>query len=88
MCVNQKCIAVDDLRAQIKACPFDCNGNGVCNNKGNCHCKTGYAPPYCDHPGPGGSDDSGPASSPNSKLPLTINQLRFYKSSVPILCVF
>lgn len=68
MCVNQKCMAVGDLRAKRKACPYDCNGNGMCNNKGNCHCKTGYSPPYCDHPGPGGSDDSGPASSPNSKL--------------------
>jgi len=68
MCVNQKCMAVGDLRAKKKACPYDCNGNGVCNNKGNCHCKTGYSPPYCDHPGPGGSDDSGPASSPNSKF--------------------
>lgn len=68
MCVNQKCMAVGDLKAKNKDCLYDCNGNGVCNNKGNCHCKTGYAPPYCDHPGPGGSDDSGPASSPNSKI--------------------
>lgn len=67
MCVNQKCMAISDLRAINKACPFDCNGNGECNNKGNCHCKIGYAPPYCDSPGPGGSDDSGPASSPIGK---------------------
>lgn len=70
MCVNQTCITVDDLRAKNKACPYNCNGNGVCNNKGNCHCKIGYAPPNCDSPGPGGSEDSGPASSPNSKLAL------------------
>lgn len=68
MCVNQKCIEVSALRAKKKSCPNDCNGNGVCNSKGNCHCKIGYAPPNCDEPGPGGSDDSGPASSPNSKL--------------------
>ncbi|XP_060854596.1 disintegrin and metalloproteinase domain-containing protein 9 isoform X2 [Rhopalosiphum padi] len=66
MCVNQKCVAVKDFRAQSKNCKDNCNGNGVCNNQGHCHCKTGYAPPYCDHPGPGGSDDSGPASSPNT----------------------
>lgn len=70
MCVNQQCMKVSDYRAQNKACPFECNGNGICNNKGNCHCKIGYAPPYCDHPGPGGSDDSGPSSSPNCKLIL------------------
>lgn len=66
MCVNQKCMEVSDVRAQNKYCKNDCNGNGVCNSKGNCHCKTGYAPPYCEHPGPGGSEDSGPASSPIS----------------------
>ncbi|XP_060864601.1 disintegrin and metalloproteinase domain-containing protein 9 [Metopolophium dirhodum] len=66
MCVKQKCVAVKDFRAQNNFCENDCNGNGVCNSKGNCHCKTGYASPYCDHPGPGGSEDSGPASSPNT----------------------
>jgi len=66
MCVKQKCMAVKDFRAKNNNCGNDCNGNGVCNSKGNCHCKTGYAPPYCDYPGPGGSVDSGPASSPNS----------------------
>lgn len=86
MCVNQKCIAVDDLRAQNKACPFNCNGNGVCNNKGNCHCNIGYSPPYCDHPGPGGSDDSGPASSPNSKLTFLTIQIIFL--NIPILWVY
>lgn len=31
----------------------------VCNNNGNCHCKQGYACPYCELAGPGGSFDSG-----------------------------
>ena len=31
----------------------------VCNNNGNCHCKPGYACPYCEMAGPGGSFDSG-----------------------------
>ena len=32
----------------------------MCNNKGNCHCDVGYAPPHCSEPGHGGSVDSGP----------------------------
>lgn len=68
MCVNQKCLSIDKLRSEgkILGCP-DCNGNGVCNSKGHCHCNDGYAPPFCDGPGVGGSIDSGPASDPDSK---------------------
>ncbi|XP_077287628.1 uncharacterized protein LOC143912233 isoform X2 [Arctopsyche grandis] len=69
MCVNQRCLAVDSLRLEVKSksdqsliCPFDCNGRGVCNSLGHCHCDKGYAPPLCEYPGPGGSLDSGPAS--------------------------
>jgi hypothetical protein len=66
MCINQKCISISDLRAQNKTCPYDCHGHGICNSMGNCHCNIGYSPPNCDNPGPGGSIDSGPASSPYS----------------------
>lgn len=65
MCVNQKCMAVASLRKEVKSCPNDCNGNGICNSMGHCHCNVGFAPPDCTYPGPGGSDDSGPASDPN-----------------------
>lgn len=67
MCVNQKCMPVDSLRRDVNKCPEDCNGNGVCNSMGHCHCKDGFAPPFCQYPGPGGSEDSGPASDPNGK---------------------
>jgi len=68
MCVNQKCMSVADLRASVsggKACPNNCNGNGVCNSLGHCHCSRGFRPPDCLQPGFGGSEDSGPAADPN-----------------------
>lgn len=72
MCLNQTCVAVEALRKDSKfpACKDDCNGNGVCNSLGNCHCDVGFAPPFCDKPGPGGSMDSGPASDPDGKFSL------------------
>ncbi|XP_073969535.1 uncharacterized protein isoform X3 [Rhodnius prolixus] len=66
MCVGQKCLSVDALTAGT-ACKDNCNGNGVCNSLGHCHCNTGFAPPTCHHPGTGGSEDSGPASQPNAR---------------------
>lgn len=61
---------IDSLRAISTpgACPHNCNGNGVCNSKGHCHCKDGFAPPSCEYPGVGGSDDSGPAANPYSEF--------------------
>lgn len=67
MCVNQKCMSVASLQLQSRTCPQDCNNNGWCNSLGHCHCKEGFAPPFCTDPGPGGSEDSGPASDPNCK---------------------
>nr|XP_023017141.1 zinc metalloproteinase-disintegrin-like batroxstatin-2 isoform X1 [Leptinotarsa decemlineata] len=66
MCVNQKCVSVSEFRNQGQACLRDCGENGWCNNMGNCHCKDGFAPPYCTSPGPGGSTDSGPATDPGA----------------------
>jgi hypothetical protein len=63
MCVNQKCMAVDSLR--MASCDNNCNGHGVCNSIGECHCEVGYAPPDCTSAGFGGSILSGPASDPN-----------------------
>ncbi|KAM5322887.1 disintegrin and metalloproteinase domain-containing protein 8 isoform 2-T2 [Glossophaga mutica] len=28
-------------------CSAQCSGRGVCNHKGRCHCKPGWAPPHC-----------------------------------------
>lgn len=64
MCVGQKCLPVGSL-VKSSACHNNCNGNGVCNSLGHCHCNSGFAPPVCRDPGHGGSVDSGPASHPN-----------------------
>lgn len=72
MCVNRKCMSVESLRAaEPHFC--DCNGHGVCNTKGNCHCDPGYAPPFCNSPGVGGSSDSGPAANPNGTYLMLIH---------------
>lgn len=48
MCVDQKCISVDKFQTAEKTCINNCNGNGWCNNFGNCYCKDGFEPPFCE----------------------------------------
>lgn len=87
MCVNQKCMSVDSLRAGISKCPQDCNGNGVCNSLGHCHCKDGFSPPYCDYPGPGGSEDSGPASDPNARKDFVKAMYIIFLGVIPTIAI-
>lgn len=69
MCFDQKCVDIEKLKldGKVISCP-DCNGNGVCNSEGHCHCDEGWAPPHCNEPGFGGSSDSGPASDPDGEF--------------------
>uniref|UniRef100_A0A7N8X3M7 ADAM metallopeptidase domain 19b n=1 Tax=Mastacembelus armatus TaxID=205130 RepID=A0A7N8X3M7_9TELE len=58
ICFNGECRNASFLRADV--CNAKCHGHGLCNNKHNCHCDSGWAPPWCDQKGSGGSVDSGP----------------------------
>ncbi|PNF29078.1 hypothetical protein B7P43_G12631, partial [Cryptotermes secundus] len=89
LCVNQKCMAVSSLRQQAGAgvCPQDCNGNGVCNSRGHCHCNVGFAPPLCDYPGTGGSEDSGPASDPNARRDIMTALYVIFLGIVPFVAI-
>ncbi|XP_065516191.1 disintegrin and metalloproteinase domain-containing protein 15 isoform X8 [Lathamus discolor] len=60
MCLQRRCQDVSALGDQ--QCPSKCHGHGVCNNLGHCHCERGWAPPTCESPGAGGSQDSGPVA--------------------------
>ncbi|XP_066475515.1 disintegrin and metalloproteinase domain-containing protein 9-like [Tiliqua scincoides] len=58
ICINRSCVGVDVLNYD---CDFKkCNNRGVCNSNRNCHCVYGWAPPFCEAKGYGGSIDSGP----------------------------
>lgn len=85
MCINQTCVEIESLIAnkQFPVCENDCNGHGVCNSKGHCHCEVGFAPPYCDTPGAGGSIDSGPASDPEAGAGVRKLILIFFLGVVP-----
>ncbi|CAG9804945.1 unnamed protein product [Chironomus riparius] len=89
MCVSQKCLSIDSLRSdgRVLECP-NCNGNGICNSKGHCHCNDGYEPPFCDGPGVGGSIDSGPASDPDSGRFFTKLMYIFFIGVIPCCSLF
>ncbi|XP_011065358.1 PREDICTED: uncharacterized protein LOC105152646 [Acromyrmex echinatior] len=91
MCVNQKCMSVADLKASVsdgKACPNNCNGNGVCNNLGHCHCNHGFRPPDCLQVGVGGSEDSGPAEDPNGKNDFITAIYIIFLGVLPAIALF
>lgn len=48
MCINQKCVPVYDVINE-NWCPSDCNGNGICDNVGVCHCYDGTIGTSCYH---------------------------------------
>ncbi|XP_047464293.1 disintegrin and metalloproteinase domain-containing protein 9 [Mugil cephalus] len=85
-CVDFKCVNASALLRTDLNCDTQttCHGRGVCNNKGNCHCENGWAPPNCDRSGRGGSIDSGPAQIDYS---LRDGLLIFFLAVVPLLVI-
>ncbi|XP_076003609.1 disintegrin and metalloproteinase domain-containing protein 9-like isoform X2 [Genypterus blacodes] len=59
VCLNYECRSSEVLNYD---CDIEkkCHGHGVCNSNKNCHCHNGWAPPFCDIKGYGGSMESGP----------------------------
>ncbi|XP_037687543.1 disintegrin and metalloproteinase domain-containing protein 29-like [Choloepus didactylus] len=58
-CNNTYCNAIMSA-INYDCLPQKCSFRGICNNRGNCHCHTGWEPPLCLRTGSGGSVDSGP----------------------------
>ncbi|XP_031449494.1 disintegrin and metalloproteinase domain-containing protein 21-like isoform X2 [Phasianus colchicus] len=58
ICIERTCTNISVLNYDCNI--TKCHNRGVCNNLRNCHCEYGWAPPYCEREGFGGSIDSGP----------------------------
>ncbi|XP_028286678.1 disintegrin and metalloproteinase domain-containing protein 9 [Parambassis ranga] len=82
-CLDFKCVNASNLLPNLDCdAQTTCNSRGVCNDHGHCHCNDGWAPPYCDSSGRGGSIDSGPAEIDYS---LRNGLLIFFLLVVPVL---
>ncbi|XP_067934583.1 zinc metalloproteinase-disintegrin-like VLAIP-B [Watersipora subatra] len=82
MCVNSKCVPVPE---RVELC--SCNGHGVCNQKLECHCDIGWAPPFCKTKGFGGSASSNHPVIPGANLTLIAGLIAFFCGIVPLILV-
>ncbi|XP_018616780.1 disintegrin and metalloproteinase domain-containing protein 9 isoform X2 [Scleropages formosus] len=82
-CINFQCVNATALAPNLTCnAQSTCNSNGVCNNLGNCYCNDGWAPPWCNKAGFGGSINGGPAQIDYS---LRNGLLIFFLLVVPVL---
>ncbi|NXX84194.1 ADA20 protein, partial [Urocolius indicus] len=82
LCINRTCTSVALLNYDCNA--SRCHGRGVCNSRRNCHCSHGWAPPFCERRGFGGSVDSGPPPARRTLLGAQIGAVLF---SLLFLCI-
>lgn len=70
VCINRHCVALASLNLKAECdAQRKCHSRGVCNNRHNCHCNVGWAPPNCKYFGTGGSLDGGfPLQAWNTEL--------------------
>ncbi|KAM6335757.1 LOW QUALITY PROTEIN: disintegrin and metalloproteinase domain-containing protein 20-like [Podargus strigoides] len=81
LCINRTCTSISVLN-------YDCNltlchNRGVCNSHKNCHCEYGWAPPYCEWEGFGGSVDSGPPATSE-----TFQRTKRGVIVISVVCIF
>ncbi|KAG8525168.1 Disintegrin and metalloproteinase domain-containing protein 30 [Galemys pyrenaicus] len=63
VCINRTCVKKSSV-IRYDCAINKCNRRGFCNNLKNCHCMYGWAPPFCEKPGRGGSINSGTPGIP------------------------
>uniref|UniRef100_A0A8C5UN23 ADAM metallopeptidase domain 9 n=1 Tax=Microcebus murinus TaxID=30608 RepID=A0A8C5UN23_MICMU len=82
ICRNFQCVDASVLNYDCDV-QKKCHGHGVCNSNKNCHCEHGWAPPYCETKGYGGSVDSGPTYNEKNTA-LRDGLLVFFFAIVPL----
>ncbi|XP_062961890.1 disintegrin and metalloproteinase domain-containing protein 30-like [Cynocephalus volans] len=75
VCFNRTCVDISVLKFDCLS--KKCNGRGVCNNRKSCHCTYGWAPPFCEEVGFGGSVDSGPPGPLKVEAPPSVQIVSF-----------
>ncbi|XP_040011129.1 disintegrin and metalloproteinase domain-containing protein 9 isoform X2 [Xiphias gladius] len=85
VCMNFECRSADILNYDCDV-EKKCHGHGMCNSNRNCHCEDGWAPPFCEVKGYGGSMDSGPTWN-DKDTSLRNGLLVFFFLVLPLLAL-
>uniref|UniRef100_A0A8C2G9E0 ADAM metallopeptidase domain 19b n=1 Tax=Cyprinus carpio TaxID=7962 RepID=A0A8C2G9E0_CYPCA len=85
ICFEGECRSASFLQAD--ECSAKCHGHGLCNNNHNCHCNSGWAPPFCETSGPGGSLDSGPLITHSNLYLVLVFLVLFFLLGLAVLSV-